>query len=185
MKAYTRIPRIRVFNAPLSVHWSVFVIAGILLLKSLHEPLLAALTIASYFGILLLHEAGHAYMAKRQRLARYAIRISAVHGVCQFEEPEHAKQDYLVAWGGVLAQLAVAVPLVILDLMFGIGRIDALGPVVVMLGYVSIAVAAFNLIPAQGLDGAKAWRLIPLLLEERRERTFRPSRKRGKFRFIK
>jgi Zn-dependent protease len=185
MKPYTRIPRIRVFNAPLSVHWSVFVIAGLLLLKSLHDPLLACLSIASYLGIILLHEAGHAYVAKRLRLRRYAIRISAVHGVCEFEEPESAKQDYLVAWGGVLAQLAVALPLIAFDLGFGIGRIELLRPVVGILGYVSVAIAAFNLIPAPGLDGAKAWRLIPLLLEERRERIFRPSRKRSRFRLIK
>lgn len=185
MKPYTRIPRVRILGAPLSVHWSVFVVAGILLLKSLHEPLLAILTIASYLGVILLHEAGHAYMAKRLRLRRYAICISAVHGICEFEEPESAKQDYLVAWGGVLAQLAVAAPLIAFDLMFGIGQIDILRPVVAILGYVSVMIAAFNLIPAMGLDGAKAWRLIPLLLEERRERTFRPSRKRSRFRLIK
>ena len=185
MAAYTRIPRVRIFGAPLSVHWSVLVIAGLLLLHSLEEPLDAAISIAAYLAILLLHEAGHAYVAKRQRLRRFAIRISAVHGICEIEEPEYAKQDYLVAWGGVLAQLAVALPLVIADACFDISRWEPLGPVVGVLGYVSIAIAAFNLIPAAGLDGAKAWQLFPLLLEERRVRIFRPSRKRGRFRFIK
>ena len=71
-------------------------------------------------------------------------------------------------------------PLITLDAVFDIGRVDPLGPVVVVFGYASVAIVAFNLIPAHGLDGEKAWQLFPLLLEERRERAFRPSRKRSK-----
>ena len=85
-----------------------------------------------------------------------------------------------MAWGGVLAQLLVAVPVIILDAVFDIGQVDLLRPVVVIFGYVSVAIAALNLIPAHGLDGEKAWQLFPLLLEERRERIFRPSRKRSR-----
>jgi hypothetical protein len=56
---------------------------------------------------------------------------------------------------------------------------------VMILGYVNIGIAAFNLFLGAGLDGEKAWKLIPLWLEERRERTFRPSRKQRRFRLIR
>jgi len=36
-------------------------------------------------------------------------------------------------------------------------------PVVLILGYGSLIVAVFNLAPARGLDGLKAWRILPLL----------------------
>ena len=180
MRAYTRVPRVRIFSAPLYFHWSAFLVAAVLLLGSIEQPVMACLTFVCYLGVLLLHEAGHAYVAKRLRLRRYAIRISGIHGTCEIEAPENAKQDYLVAWGGVLAQLMVAVPIIILNAVLGIGQIEPLGPVVAIFGFLSVAIAAFNLIPAPGLDGAKAWRLFPLLLEERRERTFRPRRKRSK-----
>ena len=178
MKRYTRVPGVRILSAPLYVHWSAFVIIALLLLHEIEEPLIAVVAVASYLGLILLHEAGHAYVAKRQRLRRHAIRLEAFHGVCEFEAPYYAKQDYLVAWGGVLAQLLVAVPVITLDAVFDLGQVDPLGPVVVIFGYVSVAIAAFNLIPAHGLDGEKAWQLFPLLLEERRERIFRPGRKR-------
>ena len=180
MRAYTRVPRVRIFNAPLYVHWSAFLIIAVLLLREIEKPLVAIVAVASYVGLVLLHEAGHAYIARRQRLRRHAIRLAAFHGVCEFEEPEYAKQDYLVAWGGVLAQLMVAVPVIVLDAVFEMGRVVPLRPAVAIFGYVSVAIAALNLIPAPGLDGAKAWKLFPLLLEERRERTFRPRRKQSK-----
>ena len=178
MKRYTRIPGVRIFSAPLYFHWSAFVIIAVLLLHHIDEPGIAVVAVVSYVGLILLHEAGHAYVAKQHRLRRHAIRVAAFHGVCEFEEPEYAKQDYLVAWGGVLAQLLVAVPVILLDVVFDIGQVDLLGPAVAIFGYVSVAIAALNLIPAHGLDGDKAWQLFPLLLEERRERTFRPGRKR-------
>jgi hypothetical protein len=67
----------------------------------------------------------------------------------------------------------------VLNAAFDIGRVDPLGSVVVVFGYASVAIVAFNLIPAHGFDGEKAWQLFPLLLAERRERAFRLSRKRS------
>ena len=184
MKAYTKIGGVRIFGAPVFVHWSVGVVALGLLVASGEHPALAIVGISSYFGVLLLHESGHAYFAKRQGSTPLSIKLSAVHGTCT--EPYGAYEDYLIAWGGVIAQLAVAVPLVVLNATLGLGNIDPIGPVVGILGYVSIAIAAFNLIPAAGLDGARAWRLIPLLFNKRRANQFRPSRKkRGKLRILK
>ena len=57
-------------------------------------------------------------------------------------------------------------------------KIEPFGAVVAILGYVSVAIAAFNLVPVEGLDGNKAWKLIKLWRAERRGRKFRPSRRR-------
>jgi stage IV sporulation protein FB len=186
MKKHVRIGGLRMFGAPVYFHMSVFIVVALVMLASLKGIGLALVGALSYIGVLLLHEAGHALFARWQGLRPRMIRITAIHGVCEFDEPETAKQDYIVAWGGVAAQLAVAIPLIALNGIFGIGNVDPFGPLVAILGYISIGIAAFNLIPAPELDGAKAWRLIPLLLEERRERRFVPSRRRRrKFWLIK
>ena len=43
--------------------------------------------------MLLLHEAGHAWFVKRERLDRLAVRITAFHGECVYEAPDYAEQD--------------------------------------------------------------------------------------------
>jgi len=183
VRRYTRIGRLRIFGAPLYVHWSAFVAGAVVLLMSLESLALAAVAVASYFAMLLVHETGHAWFARRQRLRPIAIRLYAIHGTCEFEEPHYAEQDYIVAWGGVLAQLAVALLVLAMHVVFGFGNVDPWGAAVVVLGYVSIGVAAFNLLPAESLDGGKAWRLFPLWYQEWREKQPRRGRrKRGKSR---
>jgi len=181
MRRYTRIGRLRIFGAPLYVHWSALVAGALVLLLSLESLVNSAVAVASYFAMLLIHEAGHAWFARRQRLRPIAIRLYAIHGICEYEEPHYAEQDYIVAWGGVLAQLAVAVPLLAANALTGFGNLDPWGAVVAVLGYASIGVAVFNLIPAETLDGGKAWKLFPLWYQEWREkRPRRGRRKRGK-----
>jgi len=186
MNHYTRISGLRIFGARVYAHWSVLVAGLFVLIKSSGTVVMALVSIAAYFGMILLHEAGHAYFAKRQRLDRISIKLSAVHGVCTFEEPEYAEQDYVVAWGGIFAQLVVAVPLVVANAIFGLGNVDPFGPIIAILGYYSLLIVAFNLIPAPGLDGAKAWPLVPLLWRRWRAKTFSPAkRRRGKMRALK
>jgi len=45
------------------------------------------------------------------------------------------------------------------------------GPVETILGYYSLLVVILNLIPAPGLDGHTAWRVVPLLLARMRARS--------------
>jgi len=185
MKRYVRIGRLRIFGARVYAHWSVFAAALVLLALFAETILVGIVAVLSYFGMILLHEAGHAYFAKRQHLDRLEIRLSAFHGVCVFEAPEYAEQEYIVAWGGVLAQLVVAIPLVLSKALFNFGAVDPWGPIVAILGYYSVAVVTFNLIPASGLDGENAWRLPPLLLRRWRRDRAAAGKRRGKLKLMK
>jgi len=49
--------------------------------------------------------------------------------------------------------------------IFGFTRFDALNVTVGILGYYSLIVALFNLIPVRPLDGATAWHLVPELIK--------------------
>jgi Zn-dependent protease len=186
VKPYYRIPGFRILGAPVSVHWSVLGGTAFVLLLSWDSPLIVAVSLVCYFSVILLHETGHAFVARRVRARPVVIRIGIVHGECLHDEPHYEKDDYLIAWGGVAAQVLVAVPLILVNAVTGFASIDPLGPIVGILGYVSLGIAGFNLLPVPGLDGAKAWRLFPLLYGEwRQSRGTAARRGRGRFKVVK
>lgn len=169
-RGYLLLPGVRVLHARLHVHASALVVAALLLLAGLGQPSHALVGVACYFGVILLHEIGHAAMARRLGYAAPAIRLSFMHGLCEHDAPGTRRDEALIAWGGVLAQLAVALPLLALAALHvfdtaPLGRI-----VVVAFGRLSLVLVAFNLLPVRPLDGAKAWPLIPILLREWRSR---------------
>jgi len=154
--------RLRAFRAPIYMHWSVFVVAGVLLMASLDSAAHAVIAIASYLSIIVIHEFGHAWMARRRGYEVVSIRIAMFHGRCEHEAAQYEWDDVAIVWGGVLAQLAVAIPMFVLS---AVTTSQMLGPfelAVAMLSRVNLLVALFNLIPAPGFDGEKAWRVIPL-----------------------
>lgn len=161
---------VRIMGARLHLHWSALALAAALLALWMRQPAQALEAVASYFGLLLLHEIGHAAMARRLGYRATDIRLGFMHGLCETEAPDTARDDALLAWGGVLAQLAVALPLIALAQVPGVAALPGVGIPVAVFGYLSLLVALFNLTPAASLDGAKAWRLVTILLAERRTR---------------
>jgi Zn-dependent protease len=165
MKSYIPVKFLKIFGAPVSVHWSALVVMGFLFVVSIKSPLYAAVTICSYFGTILLHEAGHAYFARRMGYRIRNIQLGLIHGTCSFDAPYELREECIIAWGGVAAQLVIAIPLIVLSLTTPLDRLPLTGPIVVFLGYISVIVALFNLMPMMGLDGVKAWRLIPIQIK--------------------
>lgn len=169
MTGYTRITFLSAFGARVHIHWSALLVMGGMLAASIRSPLLALSVICSYFGIIFLHEAGHAYFARRLGYSAFDIYLGFIHGLCVHEAPRSEKHECIIAWGGVAAQLVIAIPLIVIAQLAPIAKIPGVGPVVSFLGYMSAMIAILNLAPSRGLDGQKAWRLIPILLAERRK----------------
>ena len=128
--------------------------------------------------MILLHEVGHQVVAQRLRCTVYRIDLFPLHGHCvhemPFTEEEHAK----IAWGGVLGQFIVAVPMIITVLLFGYTRVQAINAVLAILGFFSFAVAVINLLPIKPLDGSIAWRIAPYLWVRIKRRMKRPRTER-------
>src|SRR5208282_4097393 len=97
-----------------------------------------------------------------------------IFAITRFSTPWSRFDHCLIAWGGVLAQLVVALPLVIFAAVFGYTRVDVINEVIAILGFYSLGVAAFNLLPIKPLDGFIAWGVIPEFI--RRARTDRNKR---------
>lgn len=162
MRYWFSLGRSRWFGAKLYIHPSVVVVSLIVAVTAIESHTFAAVTALSFFGVILLHESGHAAIAHYYGYSIQGIWLAAVHGRCEYDAPETEWERSLIAWGGVAAQLTIAVPIIVLDSLWH-RSLGIFGPVVLILGYYSCIVAIFNLLPSKGLDGPLAWRIIPLL----------------------
>ena len=143
------------------LHWTVLLIALIILLNVIRHPLASLLGLAAYLGVLLIHEAGHMIAAQRLRCEVFSIELYPIFGFCRFETPWSRFDHCVIAWGGVIAQAVVAAPIVMYVSIFGYTRFQAINAVLALLGFFSLGVAAFNLLPMPRLDGSIAWGIIP------------------------
>jgi stage IV sporulation protein FB len=167
-KALTNIMQIR--GVDTYVHWSVFAVAAFILVGVASNPGLSILGLTCYLAVLLLHETGHLIAAQRKGCQVHAIELYPIFGVTRFETPWSRLDQCVIAWGGVLAQAAVFVPLIAWGRRVGYTRIGAVNMIFAILGFFSFGIALFNLLPIAPLDGAMAWRLFPELLAERRRK---------------
>jgi Zn-dependent protease len=176
----TRIARIS--QVDIYVHWSVFLIGALILLDSLRNPLQTLMGLTGYLAILIIHESGHLIIARRRGYDALSIELYPVFGIARFEMPRSRFDRDLIAWGGVLAQTIVALPIALYVAAFGYTPWETLNSALAIFGAASLFIAAFNLLPFRPLDGSVAWDLIPAFLERRRFRRnrrvvpYRPSR---------
>jgi len=185
MKNYVRVPRIRPFGATLSVHWSVLlVIAGCAVL-ALSDPLDGIIAVGCYFGVILVHECGHGWIATRLGYSVCNIRLSIVHGECEYlAHYRNTKNEALVACGGVAAQFVAALTVWAFGFIPLVGDSQVFGPFIVFFGLFGPLIAFMNLAPSRGLDGDKAWALVPILWREFKARP-RKRRKRSTLKVVK
>jgi Zn-dependent protease len=138
------------------LHWSVLVVGCVILLGALERPAETLIAWTCYFSVLLIHEYGHVIMAKRKGCQVYAIELYPIHGLVRYSQPWSHYDDAVIAWGGVLTQAMVGIPLVVFDSIFE-PTLTLAKVVIGVLGYFSILVAVGNLLPIRPLDGSKAW----------------------------
>jgi Zn-dependent protease len=177
LKKFTEIMRIK--GVGVYAHWSLLLLGALILLGAIERPAETLAAWICFFAVILIHECGHMLMAQRKGYEVLAIELYPVHGRVRFQEPWSRYDDALIAWGGVLAQAVVAVPLVTWVAIFGFPRSVVANVAVGILGFYSLAVIVFNLIPAHPLDGAKAWHLIPELIKKAGPRKPEPKRRVG------
>ena len=146
-------------------HWSVLLIGAVIFLGALEEPLLAFAVLAAYYGTILIHECGHMVAAQRKGCAVLSIELYPIWGITRFGERYSRFDHCVIAWGGVVAQVIVGVPLVAWVEIFGCTRFQAVNAILAILGFSSLSMAVLNLLPVRPLDGAIAWGLLPALFK--------------------
>ena len=171
-KRYFLIRGLKVFGAPVYLHISAVVVLVLLGLATLNDPAFGVVAVISYFAIILIHEAGHAFDAHKLGLEVLNIQVGWIHGACEYEAARNELGSILVAWGGVAAQLLVAIPVLVVGALYPLEDHGIFGPVLIFLGYVNLLIALINLAPSTLLDGGEAWRIVPYWFRNRkRQRT--------------
>ena len=162
----TKIGQIR--GTDLYVHWTVFLVAAAILAGVFRRPTFSLLGLAAYWGVLLLHETGHLIAAQRFGGPVFSIELYPIFGVTRFGTPWSRMDHCIIAWGGVIAQAVIAVPVSLWVLLFGYTRFEVVNMLLLILGFFSLGVGVLNLFPIPPLDGATAWGIFPALLAKRR-----------------
>lgn len=108
------------------------------------------------FACILLHELGHALVARRYGVPVKGITLFLFGGVSEMaEEPKAAKSEFLVAIAGGVVSLILA------GVLFAVGRVslpETVGAVIGWLAVINVILAGFNLVPAFPLDGGRVLR---------------------------
>jgi Zn-dependent protease len=187
----------RVRGIPIGVDWTWFAVLFliILVLSSFYRDLLGApqdafepyalavVTALLFFGSILLHELGHAWVAQRNGIATSNITLWMFGGVAALERDSNsAGEEFRIAAAGPAVTLVLAIVCLALgSALEGGGFLEVAsvdssaevsGPVAVIawLGNINALILAFNLLPAFPLDGGRIARAIVWRLTGDRER---------------
>ncbi len=112
------------------------------------------------FVSVLLHELGHALVARRCGMRMNGITLFIFGGVAEMQdEPPSAKDEFLVAIAGPIVSIAMAGVFIALWLVMSFADFAAEVTLVTgWLGWINGILVAFNMIPAFPLDGGRVLR---------------------------
>ncbi len=145
----------RFFGVDLHIHASI--VLGLALIALL-GPLGLLWTVLVLFGCVVLHEYGHALMARVYRIKTRRITLYPLAGVAELERETRAPgAELLIAGAGPGVNLAAAAFLALTGLFWSlVGLGEAIGVVVQM----NLVLGLFNLLPIFPMDGGRIARAL-------------------------
>lgn len=164
-RGYITVARYR--GTPIKLHWTLIV--GLLWVSGL-SFLPGAW--AAYVLVVLLHEMGHAFLARRYGLAVKEIMLHGLGGHCAYVGYPTPWQRSVIASGGVSVQallLAIFTPLYLLLPPGGVNQAAFFSVMV----FTNLFLILFNLIPIAPLDGHEIAKLPGLYGKRQREQALR------------
>ncbi len=156
-------PRIgRIRGMDIKVHLLLVVMIAYYLLTTISHPIAFAATainIAAFFGLILWHELGHAFAARRCGLRIAGILLWPLGGECQIigGMPSPKAEVYVSLAGPAFHFLVV---LAVTPLLFLPDSLALLTAVFRYFWFVAALILAFNLLPMFPLDGGRVFRAL-------------------------
>ncbi len=165
---------VTVFGVPVRFHFTFWlVVIWLIVLTSGGRQSWAGATlfVMGLFLSSLLHEAGHALMARRYGIATHEIVMLPIGGLARLERQPKAGEEFWVAFAGPMVNFVLAMALLAAAWWRGEGisagqwRDASDGNIVSRLALANLVLALFNLLPAFPMDGG---RVLRSLLAEKR-----------------
>ncbi len=174
----------RLAGATLRIHWSALLVAA-LLAASIADGIgmaMAVVGVAVFFVSILVHELGHALVARRFGIATTTIELWGLGGFARLERDARTpKAEGWIAAAGPLASTAIGA--VGLGLAYVGDRLAVPDEVVAVagwLGLINLVLAVFNLLPGAPLDGGRIVRAVRWAQHGSRYRAMREAGAAGR-----
>jgi Zn-dependent protease len=136
----------------IGAHWSLFLALGLAAVMS--GGAIGVVFSAALFVSVLLHELGHAVVARRRGVPIEGIDLHFFGGVAKLAAPPRSPDDEIaIAIAGPLVSLALGVLLLAASFVVPL-------PLLAWLGTANLVLFAFNLLPALPLDGGRVLRAV-------------------------
>lgn len=162
----------RIAGIPIRVHLTLvillvwiatsYTLAG----ASVSATALGLVLVLTIFAIIVIHELGHALVARRYGIQTRDIMLLPVGGIASLERmPDKPRQELTVALVGPAINLALAGLIWLgISLFGGTTRLEEAtsigGALATQLMWINVALAVFNLLPAFPMDGGRALRAV-------------------------
>ncbi len=118
--------------------------------------------VALVFGCVVLHELGHAMMARRYGIGTAYITLTPIGGIARLDRmPRASGPELLIALAGPAVNLAIAAALWAAIAAFGpaLGS-GPLAVVLVQMLWINVGLMAFNMLPVFPMDGGRVLRAL-------------------------
>ncbi|MEM9548112.1 MAG: site-2 protease family protein [Bacteroidota bacterium] len=164
------------WGIPVKIHWTFSLLFVILLGlgwangQTGLELLSYAMFIVLMFVCVILHEYGHALTARRYGVKTLDIIISPIGGIARLQKlPDKPKHELMVAIAGPLVNLAIAIFLFVIAILFftaeqftppeeSLELISTPQGFIALMIYINCVLFLFNLVPAFPMDGGRILR---------------------------
>ncbi len=176
MQSHIKLGRVRGISIGLHFSWVVIaVLIAVSLASQFHYTnpgwsdglvwTVSIVTAVLFFAAIVAHELSHALVATSRGLPVRSITLFALGGVAQIErDAGNAKTEFWMALAGPAMSFAIGFICLAVASAVGWSRGTAPGTpftaVLVWLGYINLALGAFNLIPGFPLDGGRVLRAL-------------------------
>ncbi len=144
------------------VHPTILFIFALAYTQAGFGGLPALLLIAAAFGCVLLHELGHALMARRFGIETEDITLYPIGGIARLRRlPRAPGVELAIALAGPAVNVAIATLLGVL--LIGLSQFEGVGALEILTTQLLVVngfLAAFNLIPAFPMDGGRVFRAL-------------------------
>jgi Zn-dependent protease/CBS domain-containing protein len=167
----------RLFGIDLYIHFTFFLLLAWVAVTQYMasgdpaEAVAGLVFVLVLFGIVVLHELGHALAARRYGIPTHDITLLPIGGVSRMERmPDDPRQELVVALAGPAVNVVIAGVLFLVLVQRGwlttpgdVLHLGFLG----LLFWVNVSLAVFNLLPAFPMDGGRVLRALLALKLDR------------------